>query len=67
MIAEDGDSVILRVRETLGCSNNGRLMLDNCLDPSTLCETDMLEENGRDPSFGFHPFEIRTYEVGRLR
>lgn len=64
-IAEDGNSVVLRVRETLGCSNNGRLAFDSCLDESSLYETDMLEENGYEPSFAFHPFEIRTYKIRR--
>ena len=66
-MAESGDAVVFRVREVLGCSCNGSIALDGCLDRNTLAETDMLEENGGKPSFSFHPFEIKTYRVGRIR
>ena len=64
-MAESGDAVVFRVREVLGCSNNGSLKLDPCLDESTLVETDMLEEQERAATFSFHPFEIKTYKVNR--
>lgn len=64
-LAESVDSVVFRVRETLGCSNSGTLELDPCLDGESLCETDMLEEKEGKPSFSFHPFEIKTYKVRR--
>lgn len=64
-ISETGDSIVLRVRETLGCSNNGHIELDSCLDESSLRETDMLEENPQTPGFYFHPFEIKTFVVNR--
>ena len=66
-MAESGDAVVFRVREVLGCSCNGSIALDGCLDRNTLAETDMLEENVGKPSFSFHPFEIKTYRVGRIR
>lgn len=65
-IAESGDELVFRVREVLGCSNNGRLKPDACLDRKSLVETDMLEENEKKPSFSFHPFEIKTYKVRRI-
>ncbi len=64
-ISEDGDAVVFRVREVLGCTNNGTLSLDPCLDGATLVETDMLEQNEKAASFSFHPFEIKTYKVKR--
>ncbi len=64
-LAEAGDAVVFRVREVLGCSNNGSIRLDPCLEELSLKETDMLEEQGREASFHFHPFEIKTYRVER--
>ncbi len=64
-ISESGDALVFRVREVLGCSNNGSLNLDPCLDEASLEETDMLEEQGRAATFSFHPFEIKTYKVRR--
>lgn len=43
-MAESCDSIVFRLREVLGCSNNGTLELDPCLDGESLYETDMLEE-----------------------
>jgi hypothetical protein len=60
-IAEDG-GIIFRVREPYGRPISGSLSFDPSLDPSTLHETNMLEEPEGDGSLSFHPFQVKTFQ-----
>jgi alpha-mannosidase len=62
-IAEDGDGIIFRVREPYGRPISGSLSFDPSLDPSTLHETNMLEEPEGDGSLSFHPFQVKTFRI----
>jgi alpha-mannosidase len=62
-IAEDGDGIIFRVREPYGRPISGSLSFDPSLDPSTLHETNMLEEPEGDGNLSFHPFQVKTFRI----
>lgn len=64
-LSEDGKGICFRVVENSGVSGEATFSFSPGLDGSSLRETNMLEEDKLNTTFNFHPFEIKTYKIGR--
>jgi len=63
-ISEDGQELVIRVREWLGIGGEATLSFNPRLDEQTICLTNMLEEPiSQEEKFLFRPFEVQTYRI----
>ena len=63
-VSEDGQELVIRVREWLGVGGVAALSFSPRLDEQTLMLTNMLEEPiDQEKKLRFRPFEVQTYRI----